>query len=359
MTSPDEQARDAVSREGVRFEPVKMRREISLKSDIRSLFDWFRILRRVRPAVTNVGTPKAGLLGGLAAIATGVPRRIYVVRGLRLEGATVVLAKILWCMERITTAVATDVVIVSDSLGEVMLNKKLVNPSKAVIIGQGSSNGVDSKSIRERVAEIDHDFVRQDLDIPDDAFVVGFIGRLTADKGIETLIESIASLRESTKIYFLLVGASEGTFKTDKLVSVNDRVRWVDATNDVPKYLAVMDVLALPTHREGFPNVVLESASAGIPTITTRATGAVDSVVHGYTGMLIDVDDSTALTDCIRQLDADPEMLERMGKAAKSRAEIDFQQDLIWRGLESIYNNRPNANVKPILHPSLGKNSKE
>ncbi len=336
VCSPDDQARLTVEREKVSFYGIPMERNISPLSDVGSLLEWLRLLRRIRPDAINVGTPKAGLLGGLAAWLARVPKRVYVVRGLRLEGATGPLASLLWIMERLSTALATDVVIVSPSLACELLDRKLVAAKKSWLIGQGSSNGVNAPAIAARAEQVDRLAMRRELGIAPDAFCVGYIGRVTKDKGVGTLLEAFRSGRLAEDVDLVIIGSVEDPALADEMDSLGDRVHVLPWTNDVWGTLPIMDALCLPTRREGFPNVVLEAASASIPTVTTRATGAVDSVIDGKTGVIVDIDDPASLTEALNELAADPELVQQYGAAAQERARQDFVPEFIWRGLEAI-----------------------
>ncbi|RMB61889.1 glycosyltransferase family 4 protein [Tessaracoccus antarcticus] len=341
--TPDDEALLTVDREHIAFHGIPTERNISPAADVRALYGWLRLLRRLRPDAVNVGTPKAGLLAGLAAWITRVPKRIYVVRGLRLEGTKGLFLKVLWVMEWISAAVATDVVVVSRSLAHELLDRKLVTPRKAWLIGRGSSNGVDASRIASRAAEVDRSGLRREIGFSEETLVVGFVGRVSKDKGVGTLIQAFASGRLLPNIELLLIGAVEDPALAASTETLGDRVKVLPWTSDLWGTLPVLDVLCLPTRREGFPNVVLEAASAGIPTVTTRATGAIDSIVDGETGILVDVDDSEGLVVTLNMLADDASLVQRLGKAARERAVNDFQPETIWRGLADILSDRYEA----------------
>lgn len=336
VTTPDARAHAASEREDVPLESLQMSREISPKNDLKSLFSWLRLLYRKAPYATVVGTPKAGLLGGLAAWAIRVPRRVYVVHGLRLEGTKGLLLLLLSLIERVSLAVATDVVVVSHSLGHQLLKRKLVAPSKCWIIGDGSCNGIDPERFQKRRAEVDAPAMRESLGLSPHATVVGFIGRITRDKGIHLLLEAIEEVNSEVELQLLIVGKTEADpgVELEKLSSPN--ICWVDGSDDIPGLLSIIDILVLPTYREGFPTVPLEAAASGVPTITTNATGAIDSVVDGVTGMIVPVGDRPALSIAIKELAENVTKRHEMGKAAYDRALVSFRPERIWSGLESI-----------------------
>ena len=340
---PDERALAAAEREGVALAALPMRREIAPLADLRALLSWVRLLRRGRPEAVNVSTPKAGLLGGVAAALLRIPRRVYVLRGLRVEGSRGPRAALLWLAERLSIAAATDVVVVSASLAAEARRRGLLPHRGAWLVGEGSSNGVQAATIARRCAAVDAAALRARLGLRPDDVVVGYVGRLTADKGLATLLDAVDPLPAAVRL--LLIGSLEEAPLRAAIAEAGDRCVHVGWTDDVWSFYAVMDVLALPTRREGFPNVVLEAAAAGVPTVTTTATGAVDSVVPGRTGLIVPVDDAAALGAALLDLAASPSRRREFGEAARLRAEGDYAPETIWRGIDSILRGEPNDAV--------------
>lgn len=323
--------------DGVTVHPLPMRRDPAPFADLRSLVAWIRLLRRVRPDVVSTGTPKAGLLGMLAARLTRVPSRVYLLRGLRLETATGLGRRILTLLERLSISSAQVTIAVSRSLAARAVELRLGRPERFVVLGDGSSNGVDVEAI-ERLSQDagERSALRAQLGL-DDRPVVGFVGRLTEDKGVAVLGDALRQLRSrGTDVQLLLVGAAESGGE-DPLGAAGATVVRTGFVTDPERYYAAMDLLCLPTFREGFPNVVLEAAAAGIPTVTTDATGAVDSVVDGETGLVVPVRDATALADAIGRLSAEPELRARLGAAARVRARERFARPVVWAAQEEFY----------------------
>lgn len=340
VASPDSEAERAAKREQITLFGIPMKRDISLLHDLKSLAEWIRLIRRVSPDVVNVGTPKASLLGIFASWVCRVPRRIYTIRGLRLEGAAGPMAKLLWLMERITIKMATDVIAVSPSLGEELVKRKLASPGNIWIIGSGSSNGVDAAEIRNRIVQIDRNKLRKRLGIEPTKFVVGYIGRVSRSKGFDKLLDAVLSNRLSDEVVLLVLGAIEDDELGKAINATQDRIYMVPWTDNVGSFLPAIDLLCLPTLREGFPNTVIEAAAAGIPAVTTRATGAIDSVIDGETGYLIEVCDVDALADRVNSLVDNPILLRTLGNNAQIRAEKDFKPKNIWAGIEAIAEGR-------------------
>lgn len=336
VASPDVKAHRAGKREQVGFVGIPMKRGIAPIRDACALIHWIRMLRQLQPAAINVGTPKAALLGTLAAWFSRVPRRLYTVRGLRLEGASGPVAWLLWLMEWITMRLATDILFVSASLAKEARDRRLPLAGKSRLIGQGSSNGVDAAAVAQRVSQVDRKALRADLGFVSDDFVVGFVGRINQDKGVGTLLEAFEDSNLDGTAKALLVGSFESPELRRAVEALGEKLRHIDWTDDVWGYLAAMDVLCLPTRREGFPNVVLEAGAAGLPVIATCATGSIDSVIDGQTGFLIPVDDANALADRISRLARDRNLSKNLGSAGRDRVNTEFRQEQIWQGIQEI-----------------------
>ncbi|WP_431245440.1 glycosyltransferase family 4 protein [Leifsonia xyli] len=323
--------------DGVTVHRLPMRRDPSPIADLRSLFAWIRLLRRLRPDVVSAGTPKAGLLGMLSARLVRVPARVYLLRGLRLETSTGLGRRILTALERVSIGCSTATVAVSRSLAARAQELRLGKRDRFVVLGDGSSNGVDVDAIERTLpSPAERDALRESLGLGAGP-VIGFVGRLTEDKGVGVLADALHLLRDrGIAVQLLVVGAAEGS-ATDPLTPSGVTVARTGFVTDPERYYALMDVLCLPTFREGFPNVVLEAAAAGVPTVTTDATGAVDSVVDGETGLIVPVRDAEALAEGLARLAGDAELRERLGAAARERARTRFGRATVWAAQEGFY----------------------
>src|SRR5277367_5570585 len=211
LSSPGKDLDQIGAQEGYPVYGVAMRREITPAQDLRAFFEIWRLLHRVKPVVCNSGTPKAGLLVGLAAWLTRVPCRIYTLRGLRLETAKGFKRMILTITEKMACFSAHRVVCVSASLRERAIALGLVARPKTVLLAAGSGNGVDPSRFEltpEKMALAAA--LRQDLGIRPNQPVIGFAGRFTRDKGLPELIAAFQLIRrESPDAVLLLVGNYE------------------------------------------------------------------------------------------------------------------------------------------------------
>jgi glycosyltransferase involved in cell wall biosynthesis len=329
--------------ENVRLLEVPMEREIAPLQDLRSAWHLWGILRKLRPTVTNVGTPKAGLLGGLVAWLTRVPCRFYTLHGLRFETTTGLRRKLLIFAERLACRLAHRVVCVSHSVREKAVACRLVDRERAVVFGAGSCNGVDVSRFAptpervRRAAEL-----RRQFGIPADAPVAMFIGRLTYDKGICELLHAFLQIENRfPQLRLLLVGSFEDGDPLPagirKRLETHERVILAGPVNDPAPYYAIADVLILPSHREGLPTVVLEGHAAGKPVIGAAATGIVDLLVDGETGLLFPVGDVPALAEAMARIIEDKALAGKLALAGQEQVKRNFRQELIWSSLRREY----------------------
>lgn len=343
ICSPGPEVANLRTAESVPVVTVSMKREISPFSDLVSLMRLWRALRELRPAICNAGTPKAGLLVGLAAWMHRIPCRVYTLRGLRLETATGLKRRILLISERIACGCAHRVICVSPSLQQRVVRLGLVSAEKAVVLACGSSNGVDPLRFEptpERLEEAHK--IRRALGIETDQPVIGFIGRFTRDKGLPELLVAFQLVREKVpNAVLLLVGNYEHGDpvppETRTAIESEPNVVTVNFTSNVDPYYLVMDIFVLPTHREGFPNTVLEAQAAERPVVTTFATGAVDSVQEGVTGLLVLPGNASALGDALVRLLLNNDLARGMGRAGRERILREFRNEIICSALANLY----------------------
>ncbi|GAB3259769.1 glycosyltransferase family 4 protein [Arthrobacter pigmenti] len=334
ITSPGDGIEDFADAEGVQYFPVPMKRDPSPMEDFRSLVQLIRVLREIEPHVLVVATPKAGLLGVLAGFLTGVKVRLYQLWGLRLETEVGLRRRVLSVMERVTAGLATDLVANSPSLALRAAELRVDANKDIKVLGRGSSHGVDLEkySGTADIGQVDAATLAF-LEGRENKVTVGFIGRIHRDKGLDILLRASQICRErGIDIVVLILGRPEDESVkalVDRHVS-GGNTHYVGRVADPRPYMRAMDIHCLPTLREGFPNVVLEASALGVPTITTTATGAIDSVVHEVTGLLVPPGDVYPLAASLQSLAADQSMRERFGAAAQRHVHENFEKNAVW-----------------------------
>jgi glycosyltransferase involved in cell wall biosynthesis len=361
ISSPGKLLDEITQREGAEAVAIPIKRTIAPWADLVSLVQlwWMLILRR--PDLTEFSTPKAGLLGSIASLLAGVPRRVYMLRGLKLESTKGLKRRILLITEKVAARCSQVVLCNSESMRREALALGIAPAGKLKVLGDGSTNGVNLTRFSPGPSD-----VLQRLGIPADAPIVGFVGRLTADKGVPELIEAFdAILNRVPEAHLLLVGwfdAAEDALSQTvrKRIEAHTRIHCTGYTADAAPYYRVMDLMVLPTWREGFPNAVLEAAATGIPVVTPLCTGSRDSVVPEVTGLLIPPGYPEAISEAVLKILLDKELRLRMGAAARRWVMEHYTNDRVLGLLTSYYKSlleesppEPRAHVVKVAEAAL------
>ena len=344
ITSPGELVEPMADDLGIPVHTVDMPRRITPFRDLAALFQMATLLRELDPDIVHAHTPKGGLLGMLAATLADVPVRIYQMRGLPMETATGWKRALLRTTETISCALAHQTIAVGHSLRDKALDAGVCAPDDITVLADGSGQGVDATG-RFDPARFDDDHgttVRQRLDIPADADVIGFVGRLVRDKGVVELADAWQSIRDDhPDAHLMAIGPFEDRDPvpetTRRILEDDDRVHLLGFRDDVDELYTAMDVVTLPTHREGLPNVPLEAASMKLPVVASDIGPCLETVIHRETGLCFSVGDAASLADALRTYLDDPELRRRHGDAARRRVLEKFLPERIWRELAELY----------------------
>jgi glycosyltransferase involved in cell wall biosynthesis len=344
ICSPGELLESFVQETGVPGFGVEMSRRITPLRDLLALYRLVTLLRRVRPHIVHSHTPKGGLLGTMAARMCRVPVCIYHIHGLPHLSAFGVRRLVLLWSAKVACGLAHQVLSVGESIRRIALDERLCLPEKIQVLANGGWPGIDAEHRFQpkRFTEAAWQQLRADLEIPADAVVVGFVGRIVRDKGMQELAQAWQHLREDhPHLHLLLVGEYEEqdpvpawveqTFAGDPRVHITG---WV---SDAAPYYAIMHLLVLPSYREGFPNTPLEAAAMELPVVATRIPGNVDAVEDEVTGLLVPPRDAQALEQAIRRYLDCPELRQQHGKAGRERVLRLFRQEVIWEALYNEY----------------------
>ncbi|MBV9946256.1 MAG: glycosyltransferase family 4 protein [Myxococcales bacterium] len=343
VTAPGPLLDRTAEREGVRTYEIPMERSPAPGKDLVSLARLAALFRRLQPAIIYAGTPKAGLLGVLAGRAARVPTVVYHLRGLRFSTATGVTRLALVTGEHVAARLADWVFCNSESSRREFVARGFVPMARTWIPAHGSSNGVDVERFEPRpeVRAWAND-ERRRLGIADGALVVGFVGRFTRDKGLAELEQALAQVRaRGLSCHLLAVGDFDDTdpLPADLVARMKSGagVTVTGYVEEPARHYAMMDLLAFPSYREGFPNAPLEAAAAGLPTVGFRAVGTVDAVVDGETGTLVPIGDVEGLAGALERYARDAGLRARHGAAARGRVRTLFRREVVWEALAAKF----------------------
>lgn len=342
LCAPSAQAREAVEAQGATFHAVEMERSIAPWADLRSLFQIARLLIRLRPAIINTGTPKAGLLVMIAAALVGVRARVYTIHGLRLETFTGIKRRIFMFIERVVCGLATDVLCVSRGLRDRVSELALCPRGKSSVAAGGSVNGIPvERFARERWAEAGRT-LRTANGIAADALVIGFVGRFVRDKGMRELAQVWSWIRERhPTAHLLMVGDLEQGDPPDpadyRRLQADERVHWTGFLSEIYHCYAAMDLLLFPSYREGLSITLLEAAAMEVPAVASDIPGCRDAVVSRQTGVLVPVHDVEGLRSAVTHYLSDLTLRRRHGQAARAYLVENFSQPQVWQALSTYY----------------------
>lgn len=353
---------------GLSFFPVNMPRRISPWKDLAAMRELTRFLREQTFDLVQACTPKGALVGVVAARRAGVPLVVHLLRGLAYQRQSPMRRWLLKNAATLPCRRADHVIAVGHELRKLAIDDGVCPPEKITVLGAGSSNGVDL----ERFSPPDRDDRtrnRRAFGLPDNSIVIGFVGRLTNDKGIRELLRAFRAIRETADrvssgvrlaaatasqanareaplsaardVRLLIVGSYEHRDRPppeiSSAIASDAAIRHVEWTSDVRSCYAAVDLVVLPTYREGFNNVILEAAAMGLPVVTSDTVGCREGVINGESGLLVPVADVDALAAAMSRLVHDVALRTRMGIAARRHVEAHFDRNDVWRRYLDCY----------------------
>ncbi len=336
VSSPGDQLAAFSDRLGADVHTVEMSRQISPAADLRALWRLVRIMKNLRPDLVHAHTPKGGLLGTMAARIARVPAVVYHIHGLASLTANGFKRFVLRASEKISCRLADAVMCVSQSCREAAAEAGVCSSEKIRVPANGSICGVDAQNRfnTEKLPREVRSGVRSRLNIPQEALVVGYVGRIVRDKGIVELTRAWEILRGyNPHLHLMLVGPFEPQdpvpHAVEEQLRSDPRVHLVGLDWDTPQYYAAMDIFVLPSHREGFGLAALEAAAMELPVVATDIPGCRDAVKDGVTGILVEPRNADQLVEALRAYIEDPQLRHAHGQAGRARALSDFRPESI------------------------------
>ncbi len=339
LSSPGEALDEIRKREKVRTIAVAMQRHISPVNDLRSLWKLIRAFRREKPDMVHSMTPKAGLLCMMAAWICHVPVRIHTFTGLVFPTSIGLKRKILMATDWLTCACATHVIPEGEGVKNDLVTNRITRKPLRVL-GYGNVRGIDLNRFDPENPEVikSAEIIRRE-----EVLTFIFIGRLVGDKGIPELVKAFCRLnKELPDTRLLLVGREEPQLdpldnNTLKEISDNPAIEAVGQKSDVRPWLLASDIFILPSHREGFPNVVIEAGAMGLPSIVTDINGSREIIHNGENGLIVPSKNVDALYEAMKELAETPEDIRAMAANARPMIASRFEQSFVRQCLKDYY----------------------
>jgi glycosyltransferase involved in cell wall biosynthesis len=185
--------------------------------------------------------------------------------------------------------------------------------------------------------------LKDEIGIASDDHVMLAVGRLSREKGHDDLIQAVATLRDSDsalKLKLVIVGDGPERSSLQQAVSqhgLDDQVIFIGHVGDVAPYYAITDVLALPSHSEGSPNVLLEAMAAGIPTVATGVGGVPEIAVSEQNSLIVPPHQPQLFADALHRVLTNPELACVLGANARAHVATHFSPESYAQSLIKIY----------------------
>lgn len=344
VSSDGPELKTVLEREGCRHHIVPMTRKMSPFTDLRCLWLLYKLFRKEKPDIVHSHTPKAGLLAMLAAKLAGVKFRLHTVAGLRYVTTKGMSRRILVAMEKLTGMAASHVWPNSASMKAFIEKNKLVDPRKLEVIGHGSSNGVNLQryspsAIQENIL----DQIKSQIHFDPTLFYFLSVGRLVHDKGMDELVGAFIKIHDQyPHTRLILVGAFEDEVdpvsdKTRELIKTHPGIIAAGWSDAVEYFMHFSNVLVHPSHREGFPNVLMQAGAMGCPIICSAIDGNTDIVQQGKTGLLFEVMNEQELVKQLQRAINEPAVMKTMADQLLHNIQTYYDQRVVQQFLHQKY----------------------
>lgn len=327
---------------GIRHIAATMTRNFTPGADLRALRRLVQIMRRERFTIVHTHNPKPGLLGQLAARMAGVPIVVNTLHGFYFHAGMTPFWRKFYIFTEKVAARCSDVILSQNAEDIATATQAGICTADAI---RYLGNGIDiTRFNRARLTAQTLGQLRHALGLQQERPVVGFVGRLVAEKGILELMEAARQvLAVKPTVQFLIIGPIDHE-KPDALTpaiavdyGVADAFTFTGLRHDMPELYALMDLFVLPSHREGFPRAPMEASAMCVPAIVTDIRGCREAVEYGRNGLLTPLGDVAALREGILTLLENPAQSAQMGAAGREMAETRFDEQFVFAKVKDVY----------------------
>jgi glycosyltransferase involved in cell wall biosynthesis len=343
VSSPGTQLDDVSKEEGIIVYPITLARKIAPFSDLIAIYKLFILLRKLKPHIVHTHTPKAGMVGMIAAFLARVPYRFHTVAGLPLMEKKEPLHSLLLIIEKMTYMFSGLILPNSYGLKDFIISEKLCPERKLKVIGFGSSNGINLEYFNSsEELKLAAKKLKYSLGISDTDLIFLFVGRVVSHKGINELIQAYNLLQKKCKqTKLIIVGGFEDNLdpisQTSKDLFRLENIIHVGYQSDVRPFFSMADVFVFPSYREGFPNVVMQACAFNLPCIVTDINGCNEIISDNVNGFIIPSKDSLAIYMSMMKFILDPTLIQRLGNESRIILKERFEQNIFWREILDLY----------------------
>jgi len=295
-----------------------------------------QLLRKRKFDIIHAHGSKAGFLARVSALGSGIPV-VYSPHGFAFDAGNVspAVGFIYALVERlVATSLTARIITVSEAEKRSALARGIGKPELFSAVHSGLE-------LRDFDVSVDRNAIRQMLEVPEDAPLIGTVGRLNEQKAPFDFVRLVAKMKEScSDAHFVWVGDGnlmDSARTLARQLDVDSIIRFTGLRSDVIRLLRAMDCFLLTSHWEAFPIVILEAMASGLPIVANRLPGLDEAVVDGYNGYLCPIGDLDAMQAAVEKVIRDRSLAAELGSNGKNRILQYFTREKMISELESIY----------------------
>lgn len=323
---------------------------ISIFRDLESIWKLFRLFRKEKPLIVHTYNSKTGVVGMIAARLAKVPIRLHTMQGINLLDKKGFNRRIYNTLEKWACACATKVYALSDGWKNFIVEHKFSKSEKVDVIGEGGIYGIDIDYYsQERISGEEKKQLKDKLGLTDEDFVFLYVGALSPQKGIEELIMAFEDMKytvlgKKPNVRLLLIGSTSSDIKelspkVRKILKEEKRIIKIDFPEDLRPYFAIADCLVYPSHREGFPIIVMQAGAMGLVSIVADTNGSNEIIDQRINGMIVPTGDVEELTIAMTRLKVYDDYSKQMCENARFMVEKRYEKSLVWKTILNEYKN--------------------
>ncbi len=319
---------------------INIARNPDVFSDAKSLWKLFLFFKNEKFDVVHSFTPKAGLLTQIGSFLARSPIRFHTFTGQVWATKTGVARTLLKQLDKVTATLATFCLVDSVSQQIFLIKENIVTPVNSRVLANGSISGINIKKFsfdqetRQRL--------RDEHKVNEDEFIFLYVGRLKKEKGIPELINGFTAINTEKCIKLFIIGSDEENLA--HLFENHSNIEYIGFKTNISEYYSFADTLCLPSHREGFGNVIIEAAACNLPAIASNIYGLCDAVEDGYSGLLHEVKNENSITSSMEKMVNNEIDLNKMRKDTRMRVEEIFDEKHLLKEFLAFYDKF----IKPV-----------
>ncbi|MDI1307809.1 MAG: glycosyltransferase [Methylotenera sp.] len=327
----------------IKWVDIELTRKVNIFSDFSALLSLCKLIHQYKPDILHSIMPKAGLICALAGFICSTPVRIHTFTGQVWANKRGLVRLFLRVLDKLIVLLNTVCLSDSPSQSEFLYKNNIsLNGKPLPVLSRGSLSGVDIQRFDSQLVPSQVKALQAQFGILDTDFIFAFIARKSLDKGAVDVLRAFAIVAQKySQAKLLFVGPDESNGEVEKVLNSNsifqDHVLNIGRVVNHELYLAISDVLCLPSYREGFGSIVIDAAAIGVPTIGSNIAGLVDAIENGKTGILFPVGDIEQLTQLMCTLIESPAQAVQLGERARLRVHKYFTADILFNALKEIY----------------------